>query len=472
MNAPALSIIGCGPGSAGYVTKAARLAVARANVLVGGKRLMELFPDCSAERMIIESDLAALLQRIAARRTAGQNIAVLVSGDPGLHSLARNVIQYFGREQCEIVPAVSSVQVAFARLGLDWADARILSAHGRIPNVAADDLARTDRIAILAGTTEAIRWSAGMATALEASHVAFLAENLTLEGERFQQITPERLGKVDAASLSIVLLIQRSLLAMARPSPPAPLPQAGEGSLETASMGTLYGIGVGPGDPEWMTVKAVRILSTCRHVCVPKSALAADSVALEIARSYLRPDAVVHEQDYPMTADPRVLREHWQRAAREAHEILARGEDCCFLTLGDALLYSTYIYLLRELRAIEPAVAVVTVPGVTAFSAAAALANRPLGEGKQLLTIVPASDNLDQFAAALDRGGTVVLMKVGRRLARVLDQLEARNLLEQTIFVSRAGLPQQQVETDVRRLRGLPDEAGYLSILIVQAKGP
>ena len=235
------------------------------------------------------------------------------------------------------------------------------------------------------------------------------------------------------------------------------------------TMGTLYGIGVGPGDPEWMTVKAVRILSTCRHVCVPKSAVTADSVALEIARNYLRPDAVVHEQSYPMTADPQVLRDHWQRAAGEVHAILARGEDCCFLTLGDALLYSTYIYLLRELQAIEPALQVVTVPGVTAFSAAAALTNRPLGEGKQLLTIVPASDDLNEFAAALDRGGTVVLMKVGRRLAAVLDELECRGLLEQTIFVSRAGLPQQQVETDVRRLRGLPDEAGYLSILIIQA---
>ncbi len=426
---------------------------------------------------------------------------MLVSGDPGLHSLAANVIEHFGREQCEVVPAVSSVQVAFARLGLDWADARILSAHGRIPQITADELGQADKIAILAGTAEAIRWSAGMASALEASHAAFLGENLTLDGERFQQVTPEQLGQIDAASLSIVLLIRRlpspvlgrgaggegglqqgeaksghtgeiaplpksggSLGTLTKPSPPAPLPSTGEGSL-----GTLYGIGVGPGDPEWMTVKAARILSTCRHVCVPKSALAADSVALEIARNYLRPDAVVHEQSYPMTADAGVLREHWQRAAREVHEILARGEDCCFLTLGDALLYSTYIYLLRELRAIEPALQVVTVPGITAFSAAAALANRPLGEGKQLLTIVPASDDLDQFAAALDRGGTVVLMKVGRRLARVLDELEsAACWSRRSSCRARACRGNRWKPTcgdcgDCRRRRGT------LSILIVQA---
>ncbi len=236
--------------------------------------------------------------------------------------------------------------------------------------------------------------------------------------------------------------------------------------------GTLYGIGVGPGDPEWITVKAVRILSACRHVCVPKSDAASDSVALEIARRYLRSDAVVHQQAYPMTNDEGVLRGYWRQAAQEVHAILGRGEDCCFLTLGDALLYSTYIYLLRSLVAIDPAVRVVTVPGVTSFSAAAALANRPVGEGKQGVTIVPASDDLDRFTAALDRGGTVVLMKVGKRLDRALDALETRGLLERTVFVSRAGMAEQRVEVDARRLRQLPADAGYLSVLIVQADRP
>ncbi len=238
------------------------------------------------------------------------------------------------------------------------------------------------------------------------------------------------------------------------------------------TMGTLYGIGVGPGDPEWITVKAVRILSACRHVCVPRSGLATDSVALEIARSYLRPDAIVHEQSFPMTADADLLRQRWQAAAREVYELLRQGEDCCFLTLGDALLYSTYIYLLRELQALDPTVPVVTVPGITAFSAAAALANRAVGEGKQLVTIVPASDDLQPFLAALDCGGTVVLMKVGQRLEKVLDELQRRKLLEQAVFVSHAGMPQQRVETDLRRLRGLAATTGYLSILIVNADRP
>jgi precorrin-2/cobalt-factor-2 C20-methyltransferase len=203
---------------------------------------------------------------------------------------------------------------------------------------------------------------------------------------------------------------------------------------------------------------------------VPQSRRDAESVALEIARPYLRPDAIVRELPFPMTADAAVLRTSWRQAAAEVAQLLADGQDCCFLTLGDALLYSTYIYLIRELRALCPEVRIVTVPGITAFSAAAARTNFPVGQGKQLVTIVPASDDLGQLAEALDRGGTVVLMKTGRRLERVLDELESRGLLDQAVFVSHAGMPQEQIETDLRRLRGAGEETGYLSILIIQAE--
>ena len=202
----------------------------------------------------------------------------------------------------------------------------------------------------------------------------------------------------------------------------------------------------------------------------PRSRLSSDSVALEIARRYLRPDCIVHELTFPMTADKSVLQRSWQQAAREVGQTLAAGEDCCFITLGDPLLYSTYIYLLRELLAILPEARIVTVPGVTAPSAAAALTNFPLGQGEQIVTIVPAADDMASFANALDAGGTVVLMKIGRRLERVLDELERRGLIDRAVLVSRAGMADQRVETDLRRLRGTPEETAYLSILLVQTE--
>lgn len=234
-------------------------------------------------------------------------------------------------------------------------------------------------------------------------------------------------------------------------------------------LGTLYGIGVGPGDPEWLTIKAARVLGSCRHVMVPRARDAAESIALEIARPHLRADAVILETTFLMTSEPALLHQSHQAAAMRVLDVLRGGEDCCFLTLGDALLYSTYIYLLRELRALEPAAHVETVPGITAFSAAAALAEFAVGEGKQPVTIVPAADDFAQLRRALDAGGTVVLMKVGKRLDRVLDELESRGLIGEGVFVSHAGLPQQMVQSDLRALRGGDERTGYLSVIIVHA---
>jgi precorrin-2/cobalt-factor-2 C20-methyltransferase len=234
-------------------------------------------------------------------------------------------------------------------------------------------------------------------------------------------------------------------------------------------LGTLYGIGVGPGDPELLTVKAANILARCPHVFVPKARVKTESVALEIARRFVSQTATVRELVFPMTRDTVELAQHWAEATRQVAAVLEQGEDVCFLTLGDALLYSTYIYLLRELKRILPAAQVVTVPGVTSFAAAAALTNFPIGEGKEAVTIVPTADDLTAVRRALAVGGTVVLMKIGERLAEILELLEQDGLLEESVFVARAGLEGQRIETDLRQLKAAKAEAGYLSVVLVHA---
>jgi precorrin-2/cobalt-factor-2 C20-methyltransferase len=235
-------------------------------------------------------------------------------------------------------------------------------------------------------------------------------------------------------------------------------------------LGMLYGIGVGPGDPELITLKGAKVLGKCRQVFVPKARGEGDSAALSIAGGYLRADAEIHELVFPMITDPEELARRWEESAGKLAAVLQAGEDACFLTLGDPLLYSTYIYLLRALRNILPQAVAVTVPGVTAFSAAAALTDFPIGEAKELVTIVPTADNLQAMEEALDRGGTVVLMKIGKRLGRILDLLEKKILMDRAVFVSRAGQPEQRLETDLRKLRAEGPEAGYLSIILVHGE--
>lgn len=236
-------------------------------------------------------------------------------------------------------------------------------------------------------------------------------------------------------------------------------------------LGKLYGIGVGPGDPELVTVKGARLLGQCGHVFVPKARTAAESQALSIAHRFLASHTQVHELVFPMTSDQEELSQRWLASAGEIITVLKGGEDACFLTLGDPLLYSTYIYLLRAVRAQLPEASVVTVPGITAFSAAAALTEFPVGERKEPVTIIPTADDLENVRQSLVTGGTVILMKIGRRLGEILDLLEEAGMIDRSIFVSHAGMDNQRVETDLRRLREEGSDAGYLSIILVHTSG-
>lgn len=233
--------------------------------------------------------------------------------------------------------------------------------------------------------------------------------------------------------------------------------------------GTLYGIGIGPGDPELVTLKGARLIALCRHVFVPKARTAADSIAMTIARTYFRKDAAVRELVFPMTADDRELSERWNESAGLVAAVLAEGDDACFLTLGDPLLYSTYIYLLRALREIHPGVKTLTVPGITAFGAAASLTEFTVGEAKEPVTIVPSTDDLQAVRRAIDCGGTVIIMKIGKRLREVIALLKEKDLLGQGVFVARAGMAGQRIETDMRNLDPGDPETGYLSIILVHA---
>jgi len=233
--------------------------------------------------------------------------------------------------------------------------------------------------------------------------------------------------------------------------------------------GTLYGIGVGPGDPELITVKGAAILARCRHVFVPKSKIM-ESEVLSITKRYLGRGACIHELQFPMTADQDEQSACWKENAPSVTKVLALGEDACFITAGDILFYSTFIYLMREVREILPTVSIIAVPGVTAFSAAASVLSFPIGQGREPVTIIPVSaEDPAAVREALTKKSTVILMKIGRRLPDILDIIEAAGLIEDSAFISRAGMEGERVETDLKKLRILNPEAGHLSIILVHA---
>lgn len=234
--------------------------------------------------------------------------------------------------------------------------------------------------------------------------------------------------------------------------------------------GRLYVIGVGPGDPELLTVKAARTLGRCAVVFTPKARIKDKSVALQIAKPYIGEDARVEELVFPMTSNNETLEKAWEDSGKRIVSELRNGNDVAFLTLGDPMLYSTAVYLTRSVEKLFSTADIEIVPGIPAYGAAAALTRFSVGEKKRPVSIMPAGDNLEEIRTRITDGGTIVIMKVGRRLGEILDLLEETDTLDTSVFVSRAGMPDERVETDLRKLRGADRTAGYLSIILVQAE--
>lgn len=206
----AITIIGCGPGSPDYVTPAARAAAQQADCLLGADRLLKLFPESSAEKLSIGSSMQEILDSIALR-VERQKVGVLVSGDPGLYSLSKLVLERFGRSMCQIIPGISSVQVAFAAIGLDWEGARIVSAHKENPSLD-PSWAQEEKIAVLGGRTESVQWLAEQLLPLLPEPVIFLCENLTLEDESIREVRSDELTNEAMSTRVVMLIVNRRLL--------------------------------------------------------------------------------------------------------------------------------------------------------------------------------------------------------------------------------------------------------------------
>lgn len=204
-----ITIIGCGPGSPDYMTPEAVQAANGARVLIGATRLLDLFPETLAERIPVGVDIDETLGQIQ-NRLVHNNIAVLVTGDPGLFSLASRIIKQFGRDRCNMIPGISSVQTAFARIGMDWADARIISAHKQDPELAVS-FVEVDKIAVLMGRDGSLKWITMQLLPTLEDRKIFICENLTLKDEAVREVEPDELINMHVSSTTVVLIVKGSL---------------------------------------------------------------------------------------------------------------------------------------------------------------------------------------------------------------------------------------------------------------------
>lgn len=234
--------------------------------------------------------------------------------------------------------------------------------------------------------------------------------------------------------------------------------------------GVFYGIGVGPGDPELITLKAVNILKAVEVIAVPRSSDKGSSRALDIIKGIVDLNGKeMLELPFPMTKDKAALEASRRQAASLVSERLGEGRDVAFITLGDPLVFSTFSYLIPFIKERDPGAKITSVPGVTSFCAAASRAGVPLAETDERVIIVPAAYELEKVRAALSSADTVVLMKVNKAMDGIISVLSDEGLLSKAFFISRAGWPDEEIITDLAALKGSrPD---YFSMIVIRKNG-
>ena len=229
-------------------------------------------------------------------------------------------------------------------------------------------------------------------------------------------------------------------------------------------LGTFYGIGVGPGDPDLLTVKAINAIKKVDVLIAPKTEKKEGSVALEIARPYLKSDIEILYQVFPMVKDFAESPEVFIENKNEIMSILSQGKNAAFLTIGDPMFYSTYIYIFKLLS--EENINIETIPGIPAFLAIASRIGRPVAYGNDILTIIPATAEMNDIDSALDSSNTSVLMKVYKNFDEVVETLENHNMAWQAVLVSRCGLPDEKIINDISEHKH--EHLNYLSTIITR----
>lgn len=235
--------------------------------------------------------------------------------------------------------------------------------------------------------------------------------------------------------------------------------------------GKLYVIGIGPGDPELLTLKAVRILRDIPCLCVPKGREEGNSLALSIVKRAVNIDGKeIIEAYFPMRKTKSSEHEceldtKWQETIETVYIRLNKGADMAFITIGDPTIYSTFFYLYDRLLELNPKLDIEIIPGVSSINAAAARAGLSLGLADEKIAILPAT-YMDDIKETLEKFDTVVLMKVHRVFDRVRNILNDMSLTDNAVYISRAGMDDEKIFRDIKNLKR--EDLNYFSLLIIK----
>lgn len=234
--------------------------------------------------------------------------------------------------------------------------------------------------------------------------------------------------------------------------------------------GILYGVGVGPGAPDLLTLRALTTLKNARVLALPRSSDYGESMAWKILKPALGeiPGQERLFLTFPMNKDPERLRPAWDVAFAAIGERLERGLSVAFATEGDPSLYSTFIYLRREAPLRWPGIRIEVVPGVSSIVAVPAVTGIPLADGQERVAILPASYGVEDLHRVLEMFDTIILMKMGAEIPKVVEALECQGLLDRAVYVAKATMAEERIVRDIRTIQ--TERGDCFAMIVVSRK--
>ncbi len=238
--------------------------------------------------------------------------------------------------------------------------------------------------------------------------------------------------------------------------------------MSDTMVATFYGVGVGPGDPELLTLKAARVLGEVERIFCATSSRGEGSFAARIVAPLGLPPEKFRPVSLCMARERHEDERTYEQVAAEIAAALRQGRSAAWITEGDPLFYSTFLYVRTELRRQLPHARIEIIPGITSPQAAAARAGVPVARLDEQVAIVPAAYGLERLPSLLGRFTTVFLLKVHGQLDQLLEQLARMESPVETFYLERVGTPEERVVTDLATLRG--QKLPYFSLIILRRR--
>ena len=234
----------------------------------------------------------------------------------------------------------------------------------------------------------------------------------------------------------------------------------------------LFCVGCGPGDPELLTIRALNLITEADVIFVPTSKVDKPSIALSIVAKYIKETTKIINLVFPMVKDRDSLKDYWKKNTLEISQMVRTGKKTIYLTVGDPSLYSTWIYIHRELKKNHKDIEIEIIPGITSIFAFAAESKISLVEGNEHLSIVPACYDLNKVKNTVKASDTIVFLKDGRYFDNVIEMLSDSGFSEETQIAIAQDVSTKENILEIKHLKDLKGKKQpsqkYFSIMVVK----